>query len=73
MHAYGDWMVPNLFYRALRKGLLRIGVRLPMYPRPVPVLGALDRRWREWFSRQRASLYTTIVIGVVGQKPLAGR
>lgn len=73
VHAYGDWMVPNLFYRALRKGLLRVGMRLPMYPRPLPVLGAIDRGWREWFSRQRASLYTTIVIGVVGRKPLVDR
>ena len=73
VHAYGDWMVPGLFYRALRKGLLRVGVRMPMYPRPVPVLGGIDRAWRGWFSRQRASLYTTIVIGVVGQKPLVDR
>jgi SAM-dependent methyltransferase len=69
VHAYGDWLVPNLFYRAMRKGLLRVGMRLPMYPRPVPVLGAVDAAWRRWFSRRRASLYTTIVIGVVGQKP----
>jgi hypothetical protein len=66
-------MVPGLFYRALRKGLLRVGVRLPMYPKPVPVLGQLDRSWREWFGKKRASLYTTIVIGVVGQKPVADR
>lgn len=71
VHAYGDWMVPNLFYRALRKGLLRVGVRLPMYPRPVPVLGRIDSAWRRWFAGQRASLYTTIVIGVVGRKPVA--
>ena len=70
-HAYGDWMVPNLFYRALRKVLLKTtGKRLPMYPKPVPVLGEADRAWREWFGGKRASLYTTIVIGVFGRKPV---
>jgi hypothetical protein len=39
-----------------------------MYPRPIPVLGSIDRAWRNWFSTRRASMYTTIVIGVVGQK-----
>jgi SAM-dependent methyltransferase len=71
VHAYGDWMVPGMFYRALRKVLLRAGIRLAMYPRPIPVFGAIDEAWRAWFARQRASMYTTIVIGVVGQKPVA--
>jgi SAM-dependent methyltransferase len=72
--SYGDWMVPGLFYRALRKVLLKgLGWRLPMYPRPLPILGTLSRRWREWFSTRRASLYTTIVIGVIGRKPSTTR
>ncbi len=72
IHAYGDWMVPNLFYRALRKVLLRTtGWRLPMYPRPLPVLGPLAERWRAWLGRYRLSMYTTIVIGVVGRRPEA--
>ena len=72
VHAYGDWMVPNLFYRALRKVLLTtVGWRLPMYPGPVPVIGALAERWRAWFGRYRASMYTTIVIGVIGRKDAA--
>jgi SAM-dependent methyltransferase len=70
--SYGDWMVPGLFYRALRKVLLKGGGwRLPMYPRPLPLLGPLTQWWRDWFGRQRASLYTTIVIGVIGRKPTA--
>lgn len=74
VHAYGDWMVPNLFYRALRKVLLKsTGRRLPMYPRPLPVLGALDESWRAWFKTKRASMYTTIVIGVIGRKAAAAR
>ncbi len=68
--SYGDWMVPGLFYRALRKVLLTgPGWRLPMYPPPLPILGGLGAKWRAWFSTKRASLYTTIVIGVIGRKP----
>ena len=69
VRSYGDWMVPGLFYRALRKVLLKSsGVRLPMYPKPWPILGPLAESWRRWFGRTRASLYTTIVIGVIGRK-----
>lgn len=70
IHSYGDWMVPGLWYRALRKTLLKTArIRLPMYPKgPGPVF-RLGERWRAWFGRQRASLYTTIVVGVVGRKP----
>lgn len=69
VHSYGDWMVPNLFYRALRKVLLKTtGQRLPMYPRTVPWLDRAGERWREWFRQHRVSMYTTIVIGVIGRK-----
>lgn len=69
IRSYGDWMVPGLWYRALRKVLLKgTGLRLPMYPE-FPLLHPLGVAWRSWFARHRASLYTTIVIGVVGEKP----
>ncbi len=69
-HSYGDWMVPGLWYRALRKILLtRLGLRLPMYPNPIPPLSRLAVAWRTWFGRKRLSLYTTPTIGVVGHKP----
>jgi SAM-dependent methyltransferase len=68
--SYGDWMVPGLWYRALRKVLLtRTGRRLPMHPDPVPPLGRLGAAWRRAFGRTRLSLYTTPTIGVVGRKP----
>jgi SAM-dependent methyltransferase len=71
---YGDWMVPGLWYRALRKMVLtRTGVRLPMYPDPLPPLGRAAAAWRNWFGRRRASLYTTPTIGVVGRKPEVSR
>ena len=69
---YGDWMVPGLWYRALRKILLtRLGLRLPMHPEPVPFLARLGARWRRWFGRRRAALYTMPTIGVVARKPEA--
>ncbi len=66
-HAYGDWMVPGLGYRVLRRGLLRLGVRLPMYPRWRPFsdwLAAGRRRWRQ----RRLAFYTFLVIGVIGER-----
>ncbi len=70
VRSYGDWMVPGLWYRALRKIVLtRTGRRLPMYPDPLPPLSKLAEAWRRWFGRQRLALYTTPTIGVIGRKP----
>jgi SAM-dependent methyltransferase len=70
VRSYGDWMVPGLWYRALRKVLLtRLGWRLPMHPDPVPPLGRLGARWRRALGATRLALYTTPTIGVVGRKP----
>ncbi len=74
VRSYGDWMVPGLWYRALRKILVtRLGWKLPMHPEPIPPLARLDRKWRRWFGTKRLALYTTPTIGVIGRKPLAGR
>lgn len=72
VRTYGDWMVPGLLYRALRKILLtRLGRKLPMHPEPVPALARLGERWRGWFGTKRAALYTMPTIGVVARKPEA--
>lgn len=72
VRSYGDWMVPGLWYRALRKLLLtRLGRRLPMHPEPVPAAARLGERWRGWFGTRRAALYTMPTIGVVARKPEA--
>ena len=69
VRSYGDWMVPGLWYRAMRKIFLtRLGLRLPMYPNPLPPLGRMLRAWRGWFGKKRIALYTTPTIGVVGRK-----
>ncbi len=70
VHSYGDWMVPGLWYRGLRKALLtRTGCRLPMYPAPVPVVSRLAAAWRRRFGRTRAALSFTPTVGVVARKP----
>ncbi len=70
VRSYGDWMVPGLWYRALRKVVLRrTGRRLPRYPEPIWPLGPLGRAWRGRFGRTRLSLYTTPTIGCLGRKP----
>jgi SAM-dependent methyltransferase len=73
VRTYGDWMVPGLWYRALRKTLLaRLGWRLPMYPDPVPALGRALAAWRGRNREKRWALYTTMTIGVIVRKPEAG-
>ncbi len=68
--SYGDWMVPGLWYRGLRKLLLtRTGKKLPMFPEPIPPLARLGAAWRRAFGKTRLSLYTTPTIGVVARKP----
>jgi ubiquinone/menaquinone biosynthesis C-methylase UbiE len=69
---YGDWMVPGLWYRALRKILLtRTRLRLPMHPDPIPPLGRLAASWRRRLGRTRFSLYLTPTIGIVARKSKA--
>jgi ubiquinone/menaquinone biosynthesis C-methylase UbiE len=67
---YGDWMVPGLWYRGLRKILLtRCGLRLPMYPDPLPPLSRAAAGARRRLATRRAALYTMMTIGVVARRP----
>jgi SAM-dependent methyltransferase len=67
VHAYGDWCVPNLFYRVARKTLLRAGVHLPLQPR-LPVVGPVMARLRHRLSDTALPLYTGMNIGCVARK-----
>jgi SAM-dependent methyltransferase len=69
VRAYGVWMVPSLPYRVLREGLKKLGLRLPLYPPRVPVIGEVRRRIREALLRRRAALHTCFSIGVIARKP----
>ncbi|MBU0742232.1 class I SAM-dependent methyltransferase [bacterium] len=69
VRTYGDWMMPGLWYRAIRKlTLTRLGLKLPMYPDPVPPLGRALARWRDSLCERRWALYTMMTIGVVVTK-----
>ena len=66
---YGAWMIPGLFYRALRLGLLKARVaHLPLYPRPVPILSPLLGGVRRAWERTPMAFYTYFVIGSLGRK-----
>jgi len=69
VRSYGDWMVPGLWYRAVRKILMtRLGLKLPMHPQNIPPFGYLGEAWRGFFGKSRLSLYTTPTIGVIARK-----
>jgi ubiquinone/menaquinone biosynthesis C-methylase UbiE len=66
---YGAWMIPGLFYRALRLGLLKLGVgRLPLYPPPVPIVTPVVAAIRRIWERTPFAMHTYFVIGALGRK-----
>ncbi len=67
VHVYGAWCVPNLFYRVLRRGLLRAGIRLPLQP-PLPLLGPLLVRARARLGSTPLPLYTGMNIGCLARR-----
>jgi len=66
--SYGEWFNPPMWYRMLRRGLIPIGVRLPMYPRVFVALGRAFGGFRGRFLERRAALYTTVVVGTIARK-----
>ena len=67
VHAYGDWCVPNLFYRVARKTLIGAGLRLPLQPY-LPVVGAALARLRRALAGTPLPLHTGMNIGCVARK-----
>jgi SAM-dependent methyltransferase len=69
----GDWLVPGLFYRALRYALRQARIaRLPLYPRGIPPFVSLARRSRRWLRSRRVGPYTYAMVNALGRKPEAG-
>ena len=68
VRSYGEWMYPSLFYRMLREALLKIRIKLPLYPRFFPPLAGLRSRLRESLLEMRVALYTALSIGVIARK-----
>jgi SAM-dependent methyltransferase len=68
VYAYGEWMYPSFFYRALREVLKKAGWTLPLYPTLSKGLTNLRTRWRERLLDTPLPLHTGISIGVVAKK-----
>jgi len=67
---YGEWMVPGLAYRVLREVLKRgLRVSLPLDPRGPRWWASGWEGLRAHASRGRWALWTSHVIGTVGEKP----
>jgi SAM-dependent methyltransferase len=65
----GDWFRPGFFYRSFRYVLRKGGIaNLPLYPKPMPVIGAIPERIREGFRRTRLSRYTYAMITTLARK-----
>ena len=66
--SYGEWMRPSLFYRIVRELLLKVNVKLPLYPKGLGVF----RHWRDVLRKRllkhQITLYTGLDIGVIGIK-----
>lgn len=65
---YGDWMRPSLMYRIVRELLLRIGLRLPMYPKGFKISRLIRTKIRFLLNRCPLFLNTYLDIGVVAKK-----
>ena len=66
--SYGAWPEPGLVYRVLRRAAGRLGLRLPMYPPPFPVLGQLANAFKRGQRYRRLGQYTAMVVGVVARR-----
>jgi ubiquinone/menaquinone biosynthesis C-methylase UbiE len=66
---YGAWMIPGLFYRSLRLALLKARLaRLPLYPKPLPVITPFLNGLRAAWERTPFAFHTYFVIGALGRK-----
>ncbi|MBN2009238.1 class I SAM-dependent methyltransferase [candidate division KSB1 bacterium] len=68
VHRYGDWMRPSLFYRMVRELLLKIKIKLPLYPNGFgPLRRIRDKIRNRWIVRKWA-FYTFLDIGIIASK-----
>jgi len=66
---YGAWMIPGLFYRSVRLGLLKVGLaRLPLEPPRIPLVTPMLAFVRSAWARTPFAFYTYFVIGAIGRK-----
>ena len=68
IHTYGEWMYPSLFYRASREALLKVGVKLPLYPTFFGPLSSARKAIRESLRDSALALNTSLSFGIIGKK-----
>lgn len=66
--SYGEWFNPPIWYRMLRKALLQMRIRLPMYPAFFKFIDTLIAPVRSFILGRRWGLYTALVIGTIARK-----
>lgn len=69
---YGNWMRPSLFYRIIRESMLKINIKLPLYPTGIPLIRNLRNATRNRFIRSKLAYYTFLDIGVIAKKKNSG-
>ncbi len=67
-YSYGEWMYPSFFYRVTREMFKKVGVQLPLAPKPLKSLSQFRANIRHSLLRTSLPLYTGISIGVVARK-----
>lgn len=65
---YGSWKRPSILYRIIREILLKIGVKLPLYPKIFKGTRSIRDRIRDTLSRQKWAYYTFLDIGIIAKK-----
>jgi ubiquinone/menaquinone biosynthesis C-methylase UbiE len=65
---YGEWLNPPIWYRILRRGMMQMGARLPMYPHIFANVRRTFASARARLLSLRPVLYTTVVIGTIARK-----
>ncbi|HUI30934.1 MAG TPA: methyltransferase domain-containing protein [Candidatus Acidoferrales bacterium] len=69
VYRYGEWMYPSLFYRVVREGLGKFGIKLPLNPTPIRALANFRRKIRETLRGTPIMLHTSLSCGIIARKP----
>ncbi len=68
-YRYGEWMYPSLFYRVVREGMMKFGVKLPLNPTPIKPLTNIRKSIRDSLRKTPIVLYSSLSCGIVSRKP----
>jgi ubiquinone/menaquinone biosynthesis C-methylase UbiE len=66
--SYGEWLNPPIWFRMLRRALIPVGIRLPMYPAFFTWVRGRSGRLRSAILGTRLGRSTALVIGTIARK-----